>query len=274
MKFLPAITRFGLFFALAFASLTAVAGEVRVLADVPYLAATRTEKLDIYLPAREAGAPLAPAAVWIHGLKGDKGERRGREICTTLAAAGYVAVSINHGSDRDFATNPLDCKNAVRFLRAHAGDYGIDPDRIAIMGGSMGGYYALLVGFTAGRLDLEPTEPYPGVSSAVRAVVDFYGPMGPPMRSIPEFVTADGPPVLVLHGAADNKVPPSESERLVAALQAKGVPHDYILLPGIGHTFRLTATWDNQPLPQDLTPVLLDFLAKHLAPRTTAPAQP
>lgn len=164
-------------------------------------------------------------------------------------------------------TNPLDAKNAVRFLRAHAAEYGLDPDRIAVMGGSMGGYYALLVGFTAGQPQFEPTEPYPGVSSAVRAVVDFYAPMGPPLRRITDFVTAEGPPVLVLHGEEDKTVPAGESQKLVATLTARGVPHEFILLPGVGHSFRLTTTWDDQPLPRDLTPVLLAFLDQHLAPR-------
>jgi acetyl esterase/lipase len=252
-----------------FASTTS---KVRFVPDVPYLAAGRSEKLDLYLPA--PSAEPAPAVVWIHGRRGDKGEKRGRSICETLAAAGYVCVSINHGPDQALQSNLLDCKNAVRFLRQHAADYHLDPSRIAIMGGSMGGYYALLVGFTAGRSELEPTEPYPRVSSSVRAVVDFYGLMGPPGLDVPKYITPQGPPVLILHGDDDTTVPVSQSVTLAEALAAKGVVHKFIRLPGVGHTFRLNATWDDKPLPLDLGPVLLSFLQQHLGSPPIVPATP
>nr|MBP6506869.1 prolyl oligopeptidase family serine peptidase [Opitutaceae bacterium] len=245
-------------------SVASAAGEFRFIADVDYLAPGRTEKLDLYLPDLPQTATPLPAMVWIHGLKGDKGEKRGRNICETLAAAGYVCVSLNHGPDRELKGNLLDCKNAVRFLRTRAKEYNIDPTRIAVMGGSMGGYHALMVGFTAGVTEFEPTEPYPGVSSAVRTVVDFYGPLGPQGYRVTDYITPNGPPVLIFHGEADTKVPPSESIRLAEALTTQGVAHQLLLLPAIGHTFRLNATWVDKPLPQNLGPVLMAFLRQIL----------
>lgn len=245
-------------------SATAQAGEFRVIPDVDYLEPGRTEKLDLYVPVLAPDAPRAPAAIWIHGLKGDKSEKRGRMICETLAAAGYVCASINHGPAREFVTNLLDCKNAVRFLRAHADEYHIDADRMAAMGGSMGGYYAVMVGLTPGVEKFAPPLPYPGISDKVQVIVDFYGPIGPPGYRLTDFVNPDSPPVLVLHGEQDTTVPPGMSTQLVEALKSRGVAHQFILLPGIGHSFRLSTTWDDKPLPQDLGPVLLSFLQAHL----------
>ena len=284
---------------------------VQIDHDVAFLAPDRAEKLDVYHPLSPAAGAPAPAVVWIHGggwSSGTKNEARAREICTTLARAGYVAVSIDYRLGKDsWPTNLHDCKNAVRFLRAHAADYAIDPERIAVAGGSAGGHLALMVGFTAGKPDFEPTAaatPYPGVSSAVRCVIDLYGitdlrtrrqtdQTGQPTatrklmeKSLGYFgadseeadvlrlaspvthVTKNSPPVLILHGHADTTVDYPQSERLAALLQERGVEHEAIFLDGIGHTFTLE-TWSRKPLPRDLRPVVLAFLAKHLG----APAQ-
>src|SRR6185369_7588511 len=167
----------------AFASLRAAESSVRVTPNLAYLAPDRAEKLDLYLPAPPPAGKLSPAVVWIHGggwTGGTKDEARAKEICGTLANAGYVALSIDYKlGDGAWPTNLFDCKNAVRFLRTHASEYHVDPARIAVAGGSAGGHLALMVGFTAGKAELEPSgaaTPYPGVSNAVRCVIDMYGP--------------------------------------------------------------------------------------------------
>ena len=183
--------------------------------DVAFLAPDRTEKLDVYLPAA-GGTELRPGFVWIHGggwTGGTKNEARAANVCGTLARAGYVAVSVDYRlGDGAWPTLLFDCKNAVRFLRAQAARYridpariavpgrptelgsaspsgtdvniplrkryGIDPARIAVGGGSAGGHLALMVALTTGQPGLEPegaATPYPGVSSAVRCGVNLYG---------------------------------------------------------------------------------------------------
>src|SRR3954471_4981919 len=99
MKF-TSVSRSVIFSAIAmFASLASVRAEesaVRVTRDIAFLTPDRTEKLDLYLPASPAAGKLLPGFVWIHGggwTGGEKGEARGTEVCTTLANAGYVAVS-------------------------------------------------------------------------------------------------------------------------------------------------------------------------------------
>ena len=277
----------------------------RVTTEVAFLAPDRAEKLDLYLPAPPAAGQLSPALVWIHGggwSGGTKNEARAKSICTTLANAGYVAVSIDYRlGAASWPTNLFDCKNAVRFLRAHAAEYRLDPNRIAVAGGSAGGHLALMVALTAGAPDLEPTgaaTPYPGVSSAVRCVVNMYGvtnlltrqktdakgnptPMSklatsslkqfgadstesPVLRlaSPVTYVTKNSVPMLTLHGRADATVDYPQAEELARVAQERGAAHELILLEGVGHTFDLQ-TWNKKPLPRDLRPVFLEFLAKN-----------
>ena len=276
-----------------------------VVPDLPYLTPDRAEKLDLYLPARSDGSPLRAAVVWIHGggwISGAKGEARAKEICSTLAGAGYVAVSLDYKMGKDsWPTCLLDCKNAVRFLRAHAKDYGIDPLRIGVAGGSAGGHLALMVGLTAGSGQWEPSAPYPGVSDAVRCIVDMYGPtdlvhrfqatesagsidtlaltqasfeafgaspssQGHLAEASPVTQRFDScPPVLVMHGEADPLVNLMQSEALLRLLSAHGIEHESVILPAVGHSF----DWEMQgdkALPRDLRPIALRFLGKHLAP--------
>jgi acetyl esterase/lipase len=184
--------------------------------------------------------------------------------------------------------NLANAKNAIRFLRVHAAEYHIDPVHIAVFGCSAGGYFALMVGFTSGEAGLETAGPYPGISSAVSAVGDFYGPfdweLDPkakmrlstlPAATLAELrslepvthVSATSPPTLILQGRDDVLVSYQQSVALGLMLTAKGVPHELILLDHVGHGFDLN-TWYGHPLPRDLRPVVLAFLAKYLGPPT------
>lgn len=274
--------------------------------DIPFLAAGRAEKLDLYLPDLPAGK-LAPAVVWIHGggwTTGDKAQGREQNVGRNLAAAGYVVASINYQLGAGaWPQNLLDCKNAVRFLRVHAAEYGVDPARIAVAGGSAGGHLALMVAFTADR-EWEPAAPYPGVSNAVRAVIDFYGPtnhltrvetddQGRPTGKLKEADTArvfggsrtedptpwrvgspvnqvhaGVPPVLILHGDRDATVDLGQSVELDRILAAQGVAHEFTVVKNAGHSFDLEK-WEGKPLSVELRPLVLDFLAKHL--KSSAP---
>jgi acetyl esterase/lipase len=276
-----------------------------VLTDVAFLAPGRAEKLDVYLPAPRTDGKLSPAVVWIHGggwTGGTKAEARAKNICGTLVAAGYVALNIDYKlGEGAWPTNLHDCKNAVRFLRTRAAEWRVDPDRIAVAGGSAGGHLALMVGYTAGVKELEPDAPYPGVSSALRAVIDMYGisdlftrrevesdgrvtdkvrspgPVGvygdPGNQAVYRLASPvthigkNSPPTLILHGDKDTTVDLRQSQDLAAALAKKGVPHELVVVAGAGHTFDWE-TWNKQPMSRDLRPVALAFLEKHLAAKT------
>lgn len=268
---------------------------VTVRIDVAYLEARRAERLDLYLPPGWTPASRRPAVLWIHGggwTGGSKAAARERNVCHTLAAAGIVCASVNYRlGDGAWPQNLEDCKNGVRYLRSHAAELGIDPDRIGVAGGSAGGHLALMAALTADDRDLEPAESglYQGVSSAVRCVIDFYGPANLLKRresrgvfavfgaeslesevlrvaSPVARVTAKSPPVLILHGNADVTVPPDQSLELARVLEKHGVPHELVLLDGVGHTFDLES-WNYRPLPRDVRPIVADFLARYLGPR-------
>ena len=85
------------------------------------------------------------------------------------------------------------------------------------------------------------------------------------VRDVP-YVRPGGPPVLIIHGEEDDRVPIAQSEELAAALARDGVDHEFRRVPGAGHGLRLRTTWDAKPLGTDLAPVLVAFLKKHLAP--------
>lgn len=271
--------------------------------DVAFLESHRQEKLDLYLPASRLPGQRFPAVVLIHGggwTGGHKSQAREISIGTTLALAGYVCASVEYlkeGENR-WPTNLKDCKNGVRFLRANAAKYQVDPEHIGVMGGSAGGHLALMVAYTPGVKDFSPDAPYPGIKDDVKACVDLYGITdlltrqateadGTPNGKLREaglfsdargeneakwrlaspvtHVTRSSPPTLILHGTADVTVDRDQSVQLAKVLSAAGVEHELKLIPGIGHTFDLEH-WQKRPLPQDLRPLVLSFLDRHLKP--------
>jgi acetyl esterase/lipase len=292
----------------AFSGLEAGAAEPspRVTTDLPFLAPDRAEKLDLYLPEAPPAGKLTPAVVWIHGGGwggGTKNEARAKNICGILARAGYVAVSVDYRlGEGAWPTNLFDCKNAVRFLRAHAAEYQLDPNRIAVAGGSAGGHLALMVALTTDREGLEPTgagTPYPGISSAVRCVINMYGVtnlntrqqtdakgqptatrklMGTALKyfgatndtadvlqlaSPVTHVTKNSPPILTLHGRADTTVDFAQAEELERVARARGARHELVLLDGVGHTFDWEK-WSKKPLPRDVKGTALAFLSNNM----------
>lgn len=275
---------------------------VTVKEEVAFLGADREEKLDAYLPPGWAPTDRRPAVVWIHGggwLGGDKAGRREVSVCTDLANTGFVVVSVNYRLGRGaWPVNLEDCRNAVRFLRAHAEAWGVDPERIAVAGGSAGGHLALMVAYTADtRIDLD-VGPYPGESASVRCVVNLYGitdlrerrqthpdgtpttkrPLGGPaevfgtddahadvwtLASPVEHVSPQSPPTLIVHGRADTTVDRDQAVLLARALERHRVPHQVLMLDDVGHTFDLRS-WHGAPLPEDVASTVINFFLFHL----------
>lgn len=275
---------------------------VTIKQDVTYLEPGRYEKLDLYLPSKRASDVRSPGIVIIHGggwVGGDKAAAKGFELGTTLAKAGYVCVSVNYmmQAGKRWPTNILDCKNAVRFLRKNAKEYQIDTEHIGVVGGSAGGHLALMVAYTSDVPELEPKEPYPGVSDQVQAVVDFYGitniltrqktdekgnPTGvvfdkaallvetreqnPKLWELASPVYHVGkktPPTLIAHGKIDTTVDWKQATELDKKLTESGVEHKLVMIDGVGHSFGLQ-TWRRKALPIDMRPVLIGFFDKYL----------
>lgn len=270
-------------------------GGVKVEKDVAYLPAERAEKADLYLPDNLAAGAPAPVLLWIHGggfTGGDKAQKREQNIGNNLAAHGYVVLSINYmlqqkGGALAWPQNLQDCKTAVRWLRANAARLHLDPDRIAVAGGSAGGHLASLVALTKLEDGFDPKGPYGEYSCVVQAGMDFYGCVdlttwhdsamfGKTKAQDPElyrkasaqtYARKDSPPMLILHGTADKTVDIKQSETLEAALKTAGADVEFVRVPGAPHTF------DLQPKQQDLRPLVLTFLEKHLRGKTPAAAK-
>lgn len=270
---------------------------VKFRGDVHYLDEGRAEKLDVYLPEKDGGAPR-PVMVMIHGggwQGGDKAAKRELQAGTTFARAGYVAVSVEYKKGEGcWPTNLQDCKNAVRWVRTHAKELNADPNNIGVMGGSAGGHLALMVAYTGGNPELAPPTPYPGVDDSVHAVLNLYGitnlrtrqktdktgkPNGQPrsggvlVKGKPEdnpelwalvspvsHITSATVPTLTLHGTADTAVDRYQPRELHQKLEAAGVENELVMIPGAPHSF----LFHDKRLKEDLRPRVLKFFDKHL----------
>jgi len=251
----------------------ALAADTRTLRDLSYVAnGHERQKLDLFLPSG-ATNPL-PLIIWVHGGAWKAGSK---ENCPALRYLdrGYAVASINYRLSQHaiFPAQIEDCKAAVRWLRAHAKEYNLDPNRFAAWGASAGGHLVALLG-TAGDVksfDVGANLEFP---SRVQAVVDFFGPTDFTQMSkyapkdgpfdhdaadspesqliggaVPEnkaqaakanpitYVSADDPPFLIMHGDQDKLVPYQQSEILRAALQKAGVPVKFEIIKGAGHGF-------------------------------------
>lgn len=132
----------------------------------------RTLELDLYRPA-ERGEPL-PAVICLHGGAWRQGSRANMAgVAKALAARGYVAAAVSYrlSGEAKFPAQIEDCKAAVRWLRAHAAEFGIDPARIGATGHSAGGHLAALMATSGGVAELEGHSGNPEQSSRVQAAV-------------------------------------------------------------------------------------------------------
>jgi acetyl esterase/lipase len=220
------------------------------------------QKLDLYLPEKADG-PL-PLVVWVHGGAWRQGSKE-RCPAVPLVSRGYAVASINYrlSQHAKFPAQIEDCKAAIRWLRANAKKYGLDPNHIGVWGASAGGHLVALLGTAGDVKELEGKLGNSEQSSRVQAVVDWFGPtdftqmagrdgadnpvaqlLGGPVSQNKEkaalaspvtHVSKDDPPFLIMHGTEDKLVPLNQSERLAEALQKAGVEVTIKKLEGAGH---------------------------------------
>jgi acetyl esterase/lipase len=241
---------------------------ITVLTDLRYAHEHERQALDLYLPAGEGPWPLI---VWVHGGAFLGGSKDG-PLPTEYLLKGYAMASVGYRLSQHalWPAQIVDCKAAVRWLRAHAEEYGFDVARFAAWGPSAGGHLASMLGLSShvrewddgGRLDQ---------SSRVQAVVDYFGPtdflqmdahrlpegmehdpadspesksVGGAIQEHPDwamaanpvtYVTPQAPPFLIIHGDHDPLVPHHQSVLLDAALRRAGVPVQFYTVKGGGH---------------------------------------
>jgi acetyl esterase/lipase len=242
---------------------------VSITPDVVYAAiGSREMHLDLYLPKN--GAAPFPAVVYIHGGGWSGGNRTAfRRQAAYMATKGYAGACIEYrlSGEAKYPAALYDSKAAVRWLRAKAAKYHIDPNRIAAAGGSAGGHLVGLLGTTADMPAYEGDEGVTGESSRVSAVAAFnpavdlvdFGKKAPidGKNSVAVFlgatyeqnpqlwrsasptyqVSAKATPFLFLHGDSDQTVPYQQSIEMMEKLKAAGVPAEIFTAPGAKHGF-------------------------------------
>jgi len=262
-------------------------------ADIPLL-------LDIYRPKETPKKPM-PAIVFIHGGGWRGGSKSGFKFAGELVGRGYVAASIDYrlSGVAKFPAAVEDCKCAVRWLRANAAKYNVDPNRIGVWGGSAGGHLSLMVACADAKAGLEGNGGSAGVSSRVQAACSWFGPtdlskrrsdfeggagaavviafIGATPEEKPElykqaspisYVSKDDPPILLVHGDADRLVPIAQSEAMLAELKRAGVEASLIRVKNGGHGFMPVDAAATEPSLQEIVKRTIDFFDKHLKPKS------
>lgn len=223
-------------------------------------------KMDLILPKRRKESTPRPVVIWMcGGAFGVMDRSVWLPELTEFARCGYAVASVQYRTSNEgpFPMALKDVKAAVRFLRANAEKFGLDPRYIAAAGESAGGSLAALMGVTGGAEEFEEGA-FPEYDSRVQAVVDFYGmtDMGAVLEDQPSKIPAwmmeaylDGddryaqeqrasvltylaessPPFLILHGDNDDVVAKAQSEWLYEALIQYGVYADYYLIEEADH---------------------------------------
>jgi acetyl esterase/lipase len=251
---------------------------------VPYIVRDgRPMYLDLYLPAPNDERPpvisaphlcqpsspnphlpspkLAPCVVVVHGgswERGDSTQLAG--LNRYLAARGHGVAAINYRllPDYPFPAGCDDLRAAIDYLKTNAAAFGLDPQRIVLLGRSAGGQLALLVAYTAGdpairgaigiysAIDLAYAYQHPADPRLLdgRAVLRAY--LGGTPEQVPEayalasptsFVGPNTPPTLLIHGGSDELVSPTQSRRLATQLAQAGRPHLLLQLPWATHGY-------------------------------------
>lgn len=250
---------------------------VEVLPEIEYARiGARPLRLDLYLPEPRGRGPATPLplVIWVHGGAWREGDKAPTPAAA-LVARGYAVASVAYRLSQEarFPAQIADCKAGVRFLRANAEKYGLDPDRFGAWGPSAGGHLVALLGTADHVREWDKlVGDHPDVSSRVQAVCDWFGPtdltkmavqappgspidhnapdapearlIGGPVQQNKEkaaranpitYVTKNAPPFLIQHGDRDTIVPFGQSELLHEALKNAGVPVTFERVAGAGH---------------------------------------
>ena len=177
---------------------------------------------------------------------------------------GYTIFAVRHGSAPRYKVPEAvsDVHRAVCFIRSHAADYGVDPERLGVFGMSAGGHLSMMLATTGDDGDPHAKDPVLRGSSRIAAAVAYFGPTdlkpwvtGPDSRMRDQFtalqfdgdladdcspllqVTADDAPTLLIHGDKDTLVPIDHSQKMLKAMQQAGVPCELLTIEGAGHGF-------------------------------------
>ena len=264
----------------------------KIFRDLPYVTHGHAkQKLDLYLPAVSKG----PLLVWIHGgawCGGSKSDAPGMGMLNL----GYSVASLEYrfSGDAIFPAQIEDCKAAIRWLRAHAKEYGYDPARFGVWGASAGGHLAALLATTGNTREFDGGENL-DQSSKIQCCIDCFGPTDFPGWQPPNdnpdlsrngaksvlvallggspdakrelarraspltWVTKDSAPIFIMHGTDDPLVGLEQSRRLADKYTSAGAEVVLDVVQGGGHGGAEFTT-------RERLQRLVDFLNHHLMP--------
>ncbi|MBQ8995686.1 MAG: alpha/beta hydrolase [Oscillospiraceae bacterium] len=235
---------------------------------VPYSSQSPRQYMDIWAPE---GAKDLPVIIWIHG-GGWNDEKltekyRPEPEMARLSKLGFVCASIEYrlAKHAPFPAQIEDCKCAVRFLRANAEKFGIDPNKIGAWGESAGGHLTALLAVTGNVKEFEGKGGWLDQSSAIQAAVPWYAPydmvasvqqaggnelfqllFGGTIEEKKDLIWAASPmkyagdplpPMLLMHGDMDRLVPTKQTLDFYLAARERGNPVELCIVPGQGHGF-------------------------------------
>ena len=247
----------------------------RIVKDIQYVDnGHRRHKLDLYYPADHDGKKALPLVIYVHGGGWQKWSKDHVGLQTFLVEHGYAVASINYrlSQHAKFPAQLHDVKAAVRFLRANAEDYNLDADHFGAWGISAGGHLVGLLATTPNDPSMEGSLGVTNVSSELQAACLWFAPtdilkLQKPYYESPlklenpldfplpkllgglisdkealarlasptSHVTADDTPTLMMHGADDKLVPPTQSTSFFEKLQEAGVESELVIIDGHGH---------------------------------------
>jgi acetyl esterase/lipase len=216
------------------------------------------QQIDLYIPTDRKGEPLV---VYVHGGGWKHGDKAGDSINPNNLQwlwQGYAMASINYrlAPGAWWPAQIQDCKAAIRWLKAHAGEYGYDPQRVGVVGESAGGHLAAMLGTTTGIKTFEVGENLE-FTSDITCAVNLFGPtdltrlpwaaatlLGSAGEQNPDLVRGASPtfyvhkdeaPMLLVHGTGDKLVPYDQAEALADAMDKCNAPYHFHAVIGGGH---------------------------------------
>lgn len=263
--------------------------QTRMLPDIAYCSPQGLpQRLDLHLPDASRYPGTRPVAVYIHGggwTGGSRRDPRARPEIDELLARGWAVAAVGYRFAPAFPMPAAldDVRCAVRFLRANAATWSLDPQRVVAWGTSAGGHLAALLAYAGPASGLgSPASEWTGVSHQVRAVGLLYAPLdltalfaGAPASawspifgsqstaltqySPVQYAGSASPPTLLIHGQRDTLVPASQSVALLQRLQGQNVPVALQLVTNAGHSYDLVGGPAMYPGRGDLARQLARF---------------